>query len=90
MARDNGVVGFVAATSKPYLCEDATEDPFTGEASPRFRSSLTIPMTLNETTVIGVIHAEQLLPKAFSENDLQLGVIVSQSIAAALDRLDLL
>ncbi len=67
--QDNGVTGFVAATGKSYLCEDATQDPLYLEAFAGARSSLTVPLLLHED-VIGTFNVESPQPRAFSENDL--------------------
>lgn len=87
--RDNGVTGFVAATGKSYLCEDAHEDRLYLEAFEGARSSLTVPLVWNEQ-VIGTFNVESPEPRAFSESDLQFLEIFSRNVAVALNTLELL
>lgn len=87
--RGNGVTGFVAATGKSYLCEDAREDKLYLEAFKGARSSLTVPLIWNEQ-VIGTFNVESPEPRAFSESDLQFLEIFSRNVAVALNTLELL
>jgi len=87
--RDNGVTGFVAATGKSYLCEDASEDRLYLEAFHGAKSSLTVPLVWNEQ-VIGTFNVESPEPHAFSESDLQFLEIFSRNVAVALNTLELL
>lgn len=85
----NGVTGFVAATGKSYLCEDTTEDPLYIEGFKGAKSSLTVPLILNEQ-VIGTFNVESPEPRAFTESDLQFLEIFSRDVALALNTLELL
>ena len=87
--QDNGVTGFVAATGKSYLCEDALEDPLYLKAFEGARSSLTVPLMLHNQ-VIGTFNVESPQPRAFSENDLLFLEIYAGNVALALNTLDLL
>lgn len=87
--RDNGVTGFVAATGKSYLCEDASEDRLYLEAFAGAKSSLTVPLIWNDQ-VIGTFNVESPEPRAFSESDLQFLEIFSRNVAVALNTLELL
>ena len=86
---NNGVTGFVAATGKSYLCEDATEDPLYLEGARGAKSSLTVPLILHEQ-VIGTFNVESPQPRAFSESDLQFLEIFTRDVAVALNTLELL
>jgi GAF domain-containing protein len=85
----NGVTGFVAATSKSYLCEDTSEDPLYLEGAKGARSSLTVPVMLHDT-VTGTLNVESPEPRAFSESDLQFLEIFARDVAIALNTLELL
>jgi two-component system, sensor histidine kinase SagS len=87
--RGNGVTGFVAATGKSYLCEDAREDALYIEAFRGARSSLTVPLIWNEQ-VIGTFNVESPEPRAFTGSDLQFLEIFSRNVAVALNTLELL
>ena len=88
-AQDNGVTGFVAATGKSYLCEDALEDPLYLQAFEGARSSLTVPLMLHNQ-VIGTFNVESPQPRAFTEDDLLFLEIYAGNVALALNTLDLL
>ncbi|MCA9159741.1 MAG: GAF domain-containing protein, partial [Planctomycetales bacterium] len=66
----NGVTGYVAATGKSYLCEDASQDPLYLEAFAGAASSLTVPLILHDQT-IGTINVESNKVRAFDAADLQ-------------------
>lgn len=87
--QDNGVTGYVAATGKSYLCEDASKDPIYLEAFDGAGSSLTVPLILHEL-VIGTINVESSKVSAFDEADLQFLEIFSRDVAVALNTLELL
>lgn len=88
-AQDNGVTGFVAATTKSYLCEDVLEDPLYLQAFEGARSSLTVPLMLHNQ-VIGTFNVESPQPRAFTENDRLFLEIYAGNVALALNTLDLL
>lgn len=85
----NGVTGYVAATGKSYLCEDASQDPLYLEAFAGAASSLTVPLILHDT-VIGTINVESNTVRAFDATDLQFLEIFSRDVAVALNTLELL
>src|SRR5205807_9606867 len=85
----NGVTGYVAASGKSYLCPDATHDPHYIEGAAGARSSLTVPLIV-EDEVIGTFNVESPRPNAFSGQDLQFTEIFSREIAQALHTLELL
>ncbi len=85
----NGVTGFVAATGKSYLCEDASADPLYLEGSVGARSSLTVPVMLHDR-VTGTLNVESPEPRAFTESDLQFLEIFARDVAMALNTLELL
>ncbi|MAT70937.1 MAG: two-component system response regulator [Planctomycetaceae bacterium] len=85
----NGVTGFVAATGKSYVCGHTTEDPLYLEGAQGARSSLTVPLTLDDE-VIGTLNVESPEANAFNESDLQFMEIFARSVATALNTLELL
>ena len=87
--QDNGVTGFVAATSKSYLCEDINSDPLYLPGAPEARSSLTVPLVLHDE-VFGTFNVESPRTGAFTENDLQFLELFAREIAMTLNTLELL
>lgn len=85
----NGVTGYVAATGVSYLCDDACEDRRYLQGFEGARSSLTVPLKIQDQ-VIGTFNVESPLRNAFTHRDLSFVEIFSRSIAAALNTLDLL
>ena len=85
----NGVTGYVAATGKSYICNDASCDPRYLEGSQGARSSLTVAIKRNNR-VIGTFNVESPRPSAFSEQDLQFAEIFCRQLASALFTLELL
>ncbi len=85
----NGVTGFVAATGKSYLCEDATADPLYLEGFKGAKSSLTVPLSWHDQ-VIGTFNVESPESGAFTESDLQFLEIFARDVAVSLNTLELL
>lgn len=85
----NGVTGFVAARGTSYICSDVENDPLFIPGAANARSSLTVPLILNDQ-VLGTINVESPEVNAFSENDLQFLEIFARDIAFALNTLELL
>lgn len=85
----NGVTGYVAATGKSYLCQDAASDPHYLLGAQGARSSLTVPLIYHDT-VIGTFNVEHPEPNGFSEDDLKYAELFSREIADALHTLELL
>ena len=88
-AEGNGITGFVAASGKSYLCPDTATDPLFLEGSAGARSSLTVPLIVQDE-VIGTFNVESPKLNAFGEEELQFAEIFSREIAAALHTLQLL
>jgi two-component system, sensor histidine kinase SagS len=84
-----GVTGYVAATGKSYLCNDASQDPLYLEAFEGASSSLTVPLMLHDM-VIGTINVESNKVSAFDAADMQFLEIFSRDVAVALNTLELL
>ncbi len=85
----SGIMGFVAATGQSYLCDDAEADERFLPGLPGARSSLTVPLRLQDR-VIGVMDIESKESAAFSDLDRQFAEIFARYIAMALHMLDLL
>lgn len=85
----NGISGYVAATGRSYICNDASKDPryIKGLDSPG--ASLTTPLLLNDK-VIGVFNVESNRAGAFSEDDRHFAEIFSRHVAMTLHMLNLL
>ncbi|MFO0942503.1 MAG: GAF domain-containing protein [Pirellulales bacterium] len=84
-----GVTGYVAATGKSYLCEDASQDPLYLQAFEGSASSMTAPIMLHDQ-VIGTINVESNKLRAFDAADLQFLQIFARDVAVALNTLELL
>lgn len=87
--KGNGIAGYVAATGRSVVCSDSTEDDRFLPCLVEARSSVCVPLQLNDR-VIGVLDAESLTPGAFTEEDLRLAEIFARHVALALHILDLL
>lgn len=85
----NGIMGYVAATGRSYICPDVTKDRRYVTGLHGARSSLTVPLRLHDR-VIGAFNVESELPGAFTEEDRQFAEIFANHIALALHILDLL
>lgn len=85
----NGISGYVAATGESYICPDVTHDPLYLPGIEHARSSLTVPLRLNDR-VVGVLNVESDQPAAFFEEDRQVAEIFGRYIAVALQTLQLL
>lgn len=88
-AENNGISGFVAATGRSYICHDTSKDPRYLQGLETAKSSLTVPLRLNDK-IIGVFDIESDRLAAFNEDDRQFAEILGRSIALALHMLDLL
>lgn len=85
----NGIMGYVAATGESYLCPDVTMDAKYVVGIENARSSLTVPLRLNDK-VIGAFNVESEKVGAFKDEDRQFAEMFSNYIALALHILDLL
>jgi DNA-binding response OmpR family regulator len=85
----NGICGYVAATGRSYICPDVTQDGRYLPALSNARSSLTVPLRLNDK-VIGVFNVESRVAGGFNEEDRQFAEIFANYVALALNILNLL
>ena len=86
---DNGICGYVAATGRSYVCTDTAADALYLTGLHGARSSLTVPLRLQDK-VVGVLNVESRTPAAFSEEDRQFAEIFANHVAVALHILNLL
>ncbi|MCC6678340.1 MAG: response regulator [Phycisphaerales bacterium] len=84
-----GISGYVAATGRSYLCEDTARDELFLPGLTGARSSLTVPLRLNDK-IIGIFDIESQQPGAFRDSDRQFAEIFARYIAMAMHILDLL
>ncbi|MEW6250193.1 MAG: response regulator [Planctomycetota bacterium] len=84
-----GISGHVAATGQSYICPDVASDARYLPGYHAARSSLTVPLRLNER-IVGVLNVESDQPAAFTEADRQVAEIFGRYIAVALHMLKLL
>ncbi|MBL8963055.1 MAG: response regulator [Phycisphaeraceae bacterium] len=89
LAEGNGISGYVAATGQSYICPDTAADDLFLPGLGGARSSLTIPLRLQDR-ILGIINVESQNDNAFTENDRRLGEILARYIALAFHMLDLL
>ncbi|MBL8746309.1 MAG: response regulator [Phycisphaerae bacterium] len=87
--RNNGISGYVAATGKPYLCNDTSKDPLYVFGMEHAGSSLTVPLRLFDR-VVGIFNVESNRTSAFNHHDQQFAEIFGRYIAMALHILNLL
>lgn len=85
----SGISGYVAATGRSYICHDTSKDPRYLQGLATAKSSLTVPLRLNDK-VIGVFDVESDRLAAFNEDDRQFAEILARYVALALNMLDLL
>ncbi len=85
----NCISGYVAATGRSYICHDTSKDPRYLQGLESAKSSLTVPLRLNDE-IIGVFNIESAQLAAFNEDDRQYAEILARYVAIALNILDLL
>jgi CheY-like chemotaxis protein/PAS domain-containing protein len=85
----NGISGFVAATGRSYICPDVERDPRYVSGLDAAKSTLTVPLCLNDK-VVGVFNIESQQRAAFNEDDRQFAEIFGRYVAIALNILDLM
>ena len=81
---EQGIIGHVACTGKPYFASDVRNDPYflsTSEAS--IRSELCVPV-FDEGRVVGVVDVESDRPMDFGEEDQSLLEAVADTVAIGL------
>jgi signal transduction histidine kinase len=82
---NEGIVGLVAATRKPYRVNDIS-DPTYQTLDPEIRSELCVPILLGDK-LLGVLNMESKLPDAFSDADEHLLKTIAGQLASSLERL---
>jgi CheY-like chemotaxis protein len=85
----SGICGYVAATGRSYICSEVSSDPRYIRGLVGARSSLTVPLRLDDK-VVGVMNIESDEPRAFGEEDRQFAEIFANHIALAMNILNLL
>ncbi|MEO1526170.1 MAG: response regulator [Planctomycetota bacterium] len=85
----NGITGYAASRGTSYVCYDVEIDPLFIPGVANSRSSLTVPLILNDR-VLGTINVESPEVAAFNKSDLQFLEIFSRDISYALNTLELL
>jgi len=85
----NGICGYVVATGRSYVCQDVAADGRYLTGLSGARSSLTVPLRLNDK-IIGAINIESRLCGAFNEEDRQFAETFANYVALALNILNLL
>jgi CheY-like chemotaxis protein len=88
-AVDNGVCGYVAVSGRSHVVADVSREPRYLPGLEGARSSLTVPLWLNEK-VVGVANFESVRPAAFSEQDQRLAERFGRFVAMALHSLELM
>ncbi len=85
----NGITGYTASSGSSYLCYDVEKDPLFIPGFANSRSSLTVPLILNDQ-ILGTINVESPEVAAFTDSDLQFLEIFARDISFALNTLELL
>ena len=85
----NGISGYVASTGRSYICSDVAKDPRYVAGLNHAKSSLTVPLMLNDK-VIGIFNIESQQTAAFTEDDRQFAEIFGRYVAVAINILNLL
>lgn len=85
----NGISGYVAATGQSYRCDDAGADSMFLPGLTGARSSLTVPLKVQDR-VLGILNVESQQPAAFTDEDRLFAEIFARSIAMAIHTLDML
>ncbi len=84
-----GISGLVAKTGEPILISDTGKDPrflFYKGKMPDIGSFLSIPLKLNNNTVIGVLNVHKRETNAFKDTDKMLFTAIAQNVAIAIER----
>ncbi|MEM7809809.1 MAG: GAF domain-containing protein, partial [Planctomycetota bacterium] len=85
----NGISGYVARTGRSYICHDVGRDSRYIPGLDGAQSSLTVPLTLDDT-IVGVLNVESRSLGAFDEDDRQFAEIFGRYVAIAMSILRLL
>jgi PAS domain S-box-containing protein len=84
-----GIAGRIAATRAPLIVEDLSQVEVRNPVLSESISSLVgAPLVVNDR-VIGVIHADSVVPRRFTSEDLRLLQLVADRLALALDHANL-
>jgi len=84
----NSVAGWVAATGKPYLVEDASTDPIWIQDLAGAQSAVVVPLKIGEK-VMGTFAIEKKEEHAYDRYDLILALLFGGYIVAVLEIADL-
>ena len=80
-----GLIGHVALSGKPYIARDVRNDPRYINARARTRSEMVAPIISNEE-VIGVFDLESDELDAYSEDDLEVLMLLASQVAIIIDK----
>ena len=80
-----GLIGHVAVSGKPYIARDVRNDPRYINARARTRSEMVAPIISNEE-VIGVFDLESYELDAYSEDDLEVLMLLALQVAIIIDK----
>ena len=80
-----GLIGHVAVSGKPYIARDVRNDPRYINARARTRSEMVAPIISNEG-VIGVFDLESDELDAYSEDDLEVLMLLASQVAIIIDK----
>lgn len=83
-----GFIGYVAQTGKTILCPDVSQDPRYFEARTRTRSEIVAPIVSNNE-VIGVFDLESDELNAYTEDDLQVLIMLATHVAIIIEKVEL-
>ncbi|MFQ5494729.1 MAG: response regulator [Phycisphaerae bacterium] len=89
LAEGNGIIGYVAARGRSYICPDTRRDTRYITGVENAQSSLSVPIMLQDR-VVGVANFESARLAAFTEDDRQAAEIFGRYVALALHLLELL
>jgi phosphoserine phosphatase RsbU/P len=83
-----GIVGHVALTREPIISPDVQNDPIYINARPETRSEMVAPIISNDE-VIGVFDLESDELNAYSEDDLQVLMLLASQVAIIIEKVRL-
>jgi CheY-like chemotaxis protein len=85
----NGLSGIVAVTGQSVVCADVSAEPRYIGGLPGARSTLTVPLRLQER-IVGVLNAESTEPRHFDDEDRICAELLGRYVALGLNILDML
>ena len=80
-----GFIGHVALTREPIICADVSKDPIYINARPATKSEMVAPIISNDE-VIGVFDLESDELGAYSEDDLQVLMLLASQVAIIIEK----